>query len=68
MRKMAGLTKLDKPVEGFEAYVWESGTTSTVIPDLNFFAVDMRTTMMSEKYSNIRVAKQPRELFERPSQ
>ena len=67
MRKIAGLTKLDKPVEGFEAYLWESGTTSVVIPDLNFFAVDLRTRMLTEKYSNIRVAKQPPELFEQPS-
>ena len=68
MRKTAALTKLDKPVEGLQAYLWESGTTSTVIPDLNFFAVELRTTMVSEKYSNIRVGKQPPELFERPSQ
>jgi hypothetical protein len=40
MRKTAALTKLDEPVEGFHPYVWEAGTTSTVIPDLNFFAVD----------------------------
>jgi hypothetical protein len=68
MRKMPGLTKLDKPVEGFQAYLWESGTTQTVIPELNFFAVELRTSMLSEKYSNIRVGKQPPELFERPSQ
>lgn len=68
LRKTAGLTKLDKPLEGFDAYLWETGTTSTVIPDLNFFAVDLRSTMINEKYSNIRVGKQPPELFERPSQ
>jgi hypothetical protein len=68
MRKIAGLNKLEKPVEGFNAYLWESGTTQTVIPDLNFFALDLRTTRVSEKYSNIRVAQQPPELFERPSQ
>ena len=68
MRKTAALTKLDKPVEGFQAYLWASGTTSTVIPDLNFFAVELRTTMVRETYSNIRVGRQPPELFERPSQ
>jgi hypothetical protein len=68
MRKMAGLTKLDQPIEGFQAYLWESGTTSTVIPDLNFFPVEMRAARITEKYSNIRVGKQPAELFERPSQ
>jgi hypothetical protein len=67
MRKIAGLTTLDRPVEGFQAYLWESGTTQTVIPELNFFAVELRTTMVSEKYSNIRVGSQPPELFERPS-
>jgi hypothetical protein len=68
MRKTSAMTKLDKPVEGLEAYLFESGTTSTVIPDLNFFHVELRTSMFSEKYSNIRVGKQPPELFERPSQ
>ena len=66
VRKTAALIKLDKPVEGFQAYLWESGPASTVIPDLNFFAVEVRTTMVNEKYSNIRVGKQPPELFERP--
>jgi hypothetical protein len=65
---MAGLTKLDKPIEGFQAYLSESGVTSTVIPDLNFFAVDLKSAAVSEKYSNIRVGKQPPELFERPPQ
>jgi hypothetical protein len=68
MRKIPAVTKLDKPVEGFEAYAWESGPVSIVIPDLNFFAVDVRSPMLSEKYSNIRVGKQPPELFERPTQ
>jgi hypothetical protein len=68
MRNMAGLTKLDKPIEGFQAYLSESGVTSTVIPDLNFFAVDLKSAAVSEKYSNIRVGKQPPELFERPPQ
>ena len=68
MRMMPALTKLDKPVEGFQAYLWDSAVTSIVIPDLNFFAVDLKSAAVSEKYSNIRVGKQPPELFERPPQ
>jgi hypothetical protein len=66
MRRLPGLTKIDKPIEGFEAYRWEAGTVSTVIPALNFFAVHRITANGYEKYSNIRVGKQPAELFERP--
>jgi hypothetical protein len=66
MRKMPALTRIDKPIEGFEAYRFESGIVSTVIPALNFFAVQRVTAMGNEMYSNIRVGKQPSELFERP--
>ena len=68
MRSHPGMKKLDKPFEGFEGYVWESGTTSTVIPALNFFAVEMMSTGLFEKYSNIRLGKQPSSLFEKPQQ
>ena len=68
MRLIAGMKKLDKPIEGFEAYLWESGTTQTVIPALNFFAVEMLSEALFEKYSNIRLGKQPSSLFERPPQ
>jgi hypothetical protein len=69
MRKsLPGLTKLDTAVEGFEAYVWQSGVVSTVIPALNFFAVEMNSPRLSEKYSNVRVGEQAAGLFQPPPQ
>lgn len=68
MRTRPGLTKLDKPFEGYEAYSDDSGTTSTVIPALNFFRVELIAEAIYEKYSNIRVGRQPAALFERPPQ
>jgi len=69
MRKsLPGLLKLETPIEGFEAYRWQSGVLSTVIPALNFFAVEMNSAAVTEAYSKIRVGQQAAELFERPSQ
>jgi hypothetical protein len=69
MRKsLPGLTKLETAVEGFEAYLWQSGVVSTVIPALNFFAVEMNSARISEKYSNVRVGEQSPDLFQPPPQ
>jgi hypothetical protein len=62
-----GLTKLPEPVEGFEAYQWESGTTSVVLPGLNFFAVRLDAGAGTERYWHITVGEQPAELFVPPA-
>ena len=66
MRRTPRLIKLESPIEGFEAYLSQSGTTSTVVPALNFFAIEMKSSALTERYSNIRIGSQPPALFERP--
>jgi len=61
---LPGVKKLDTNYEGFDAYEWQSGTWSVVLPELNFFQVKIKTsTGRTEGYTNIAVGEPSPDLF-----